>query len=103
MDRSEFLVGATLLIMGIAAVVVLGGQVPVRAPVAIRGEIPHANPLANTGPPTWTLAFAPISGAGCYRNGLRQASGIDYTLNGAVISSPYWQPGDTLLCDYEHD
>ena len=39
-------------------------------------------------------------GAACYRNGVRQAPGSDYTIAGSTITSAFWQADDTLLCDY---
>lgn len=65
---------------------------------AVRNEVPAAGAAAGT----WTLAAAPVAGVACYRNGLRQAPGNDYTLVTSTISSLWWLPGDSLLCDYEH-
>jgi hypothetical protein len=88
----------------IAALWLLAEQAtgPVKSPppaAPVRNEVPAAGAT----PGTWTLQAAPAYGAQCYRNGLRQSPTppvIDYTLTGNVIASPFWQPGDTLLCDY---
>ena len=69
---------------------------PVYAPV--RNETPA--PGADTG--SWNLQRAPTSvGATCYRNGLRQQPGVDYTLLGKTLVSQLWEPSDTLACDYQ--
>lgn len=68
----------------------------VKSYTAVRNEAPAP---AAAG---WTLAAAPVAGAACYRNGLRQAPGIDYALAGNTITSAFWIAGDILLCDYEH-
>ena len=66
-----------------------------------RNEVPlPAAALPGGTASTWTLKRAPTYGAACYRNGVRQMPGLDYTLTGSSLTSPSWQPGDTLLCDY---
>jgi hypothetical protein len=55
----------------------------------------------------WTLAHTPSAiGATCWYNGNHQSpGGIDYTLNGNVISSVYWNPTDLTAspaCDYQY-
>jgi len=62
----------------------------------VRNEVPAASLAVGV----WTLKRAPMFGAACYRNGVRQAPGSDYTIAGSTITSAFWQAGDTLLCDY---
>jgi hypothetical protein len=62
----------------------------------VRNEVPAASLAVGV----WTLKRAPMFGAACYRNGVRQAPGSDYTIAGSIITSAFWQAGDTLLCDY---
>src|SRR5580692_9908333 len=52
---------------------------------------------------TWTLANTPIAGSEeCHQNGLTQHPGQSYTIAGAVITSPYWQATDDILCNYRY-
>ena len=60
-----------------------------------RNEVPIAGAAG-----TWTIKRSPMFGAACYRNGVRQAPGSDYTIAGSTITSAFWQADDTLLCDY---
>jgi hypothetical protein len=62
----------------------------------VRNEMPRLQPDGS-----WELAHTPVAGASCYRNGLRQAPTVDYTLTGRVITSPFWHSGDVIVCDYE--
>jgi hypothetical protein len=49
----------------------------------------------------WTITHPPVASA-FYQNGLRQASGSDYTIVGNTITSPTWQSTDRILCDYQY-
>ncbi len=100
--RGAFRVRLALLTVALAALLLARASptrlelTQVKSYIAVRNEAPAAAPAG------WTLAAAPVAGAACYRNGLRQAPGIDYTLTGNAIASAFWQAGDVLLCDYEH-
>jgi hypothetical protein len=61
----------------------------------VRNEVPAASGAG------WTLAHAPVAGATCWRNGVHQSPGVDYTLAGNAIASASWAAGDVLACDYE--
>jgi hypothetical protein len=71
----------------------------------VRNEVP----IYSGSGATWTLLDAPSSPAAatCWRNGLHQATDIDYTLSGntlTALGSPmYWDPiNDQLVCDYQY-
>lgn len=53
---------------------------------------------------TWTLPNVPVPGSeNCRDNGLGQHPGKDYSINGAVITSAYWNTStDDILCDYRY-
>ncbi len=64
----------------------------------VRNEAP-----AYQGNAIWNLSHTPtLAGATCWRNGLHQDPGNDYTLSGLVLTSAYWVPGDDQIrCDYQ--
>lgn len=62
--------------------------------------VPSPDGATETGT-NWTIENAPIV-ASFYQNGLRQASGFDYTLTGKTVTSPSWQPSDRILVDYQY-
>lgn len=63
----------------------------------VTGEIPSWHPSLGY----WEISHAPIAIA-CYRDGLRQTTGYDFSISGIVITSRFWQPTDTLVCDYSY-
>lgn len=63
----------------------------------VTGEIPAWHPSLGY----WQISHAPIAIA-CYRNGLRQITGSDFSISGTVITSKFWQSTDTLICDYSY-
>jgi hypothetical protein len=71
---------------------------PAPAAITARNQVPVQSATAGV----WTLPYFPLAGVACYRNGLRQAPGIDYTIASRNITSKYWEAGDALLCDFEH-
>lgn len=65
--------------------------------ISIIGEIPTKNGSF------WQLQHLPSSQSiACYRNGLRQKVGVDFTLSQQIITSTLWDGADTLLCDYTY-
>lgn len=66
-------------------------------PLTVTGEIPAWHPAYSY----WTVSQSPLAIA-CYRNGLRQISGVDFTISGKIISSHVWQSTDKLVCDYSY-
>jgi hypothetical protein len=69
--------------------------------VPVHGEIPAPSAPGGTSL-IWTLFHTPVYGATCFRNGVLQTPGSDYTIAGNVITAPAWKQGDILLCDFEH-
>ncbi len=61
----------------------------------VRNEIPAPSDRG------WTLQHPPLFGATCWRNGVHQSPGVDYTLAGTLLTSATWTAGDVLACDYE--
>jgi hypothetical protein len=55
-------------------------------------------PAAET-PGNFTLLHVPM-GQVCFRNGVLQNIGSDYTVSAATITAASWQVTDTLLCAY---
>lgn len=72
--------------------------------VTVSGETP-AGTINGTNA-SFTLASSPLNGeVSVYRNGLRQASGIDFNLSGHIVvfvAGAVPQSGDILLADYQH-
>jgi hypothetical protein len=105
--------GLALVVMGLLAVylpvpgqtaaspaptrIALSQMLTRTSPTNVTGEVP----APGTGAGTWTLKVAPAT-AECYRNGLRQMPGADYTIAGNTITSQFWETSDTLLCDYSY-
>lgn len=50
--------------------------------------------------PGWTLAHAPKYLLFCFLNGIYQTPGIDFSILANVITSAYWLPDDTPICNY---
>jgi len=79
---------------------------PVEFPLFVYGEVYTATGAVATYP----LANTPIAGTvQAYRNGIRQALGVDFTLSGSVVTflatlpgQTIPQAGDLVSFDYHH-
>ncbi len=61
----------------------------------VTGETPAFRPSLGQ----WSVSHPPIAIA-CFRNGMRQKTGADFTISGTLMSSKTWAQADVLICDY---
>lgn len=66
---------------------------------SVIGEYAVPGPTAGT----WNLTNTPAQEiVAVFVNGLRQNPVQSFTIAGNVLTSQYWQLGDTVVCDYEY-